>query len=126
MGLDMYARWREPEKRPNAEVDFETGEEFGDVEFFYWRKHPNLHGWMEELYRSKKGTSEDFNTDPVAITAADLDELEKALDESALPHTEGFFFGQSQPEDLKSDREFVAKARELLAEGKFIYYTSWW
>ena len=54
MGLDMYAY---------ATEEATSAEDFADLglesreEFFYWRKHPNLHGWMEALYRSKGGTA---------------------------------------------------------------------
>jgi hypothetical protein len=43
---------------PATPVDF-TAEE--SQELAYWRKHPNLHGWMEQLYRAKGGTAEDFS-----------------------------------------------------------------
>jgi hypothetical protein len=32
----------------------------------YWRKHPDLHGWMEKLCRAKGGKFDDFNLAPVA------------------------------------------------------------
>ena len=44
-------------------------------ELYYWRKHPDHHGWMEELYRSKGGTEKSFNGDQVVLTEKDLDEL---------------------------------------------------
>lgn len=51
MGLDMYAcTLRE---QPATPVDFKAEEV---SELHYWRKHPNLHGWMEQLYREKGGT----------------------------------------------------------------------
>jgi hypothetical protein len=50
MGLDMYAFATE-EDLP-ASVDFTASE---GSKLHQWRKHPNLHGWMEELYRAKGG-----------------------------------------------------------------------
>jgi len=42
MGLDMYAYMTsEPPEKP---VDFKVRK---TSQFFYWRKHPDLHGWME-------------------------------------------------------------------------------
>ncbi|ODR91767.1 hypothetical protein A8M32_08600 [Sinorhizobium alkalisoli] len=38
---------------PAAPVDFEVEEA---TALHYWRKHPNLHGWMERLYREEGGT----------------------------------------------------------------------
>ena len=71
MGLDMYARITpDPVTSP---VDFEV-ETSADIH--YWRKHPNLHGWMEQLYYAKGGAAESFNCVSVAVTADDLDRLE--------------------------------------------------
>jgi len=122
MGLDMYAYSRKT-ALPSA-VDF--SQEDDDEEFFYWRKHRNLHGWMQRLYREKGGTDRDFNLVPVALTEVDLRRLEKALDDDALTETKGFFFGQSDHEDAVADRRFLVEARARLAAGQSIYYSSWW
>src|ERR1039458_672982 len=86
MGLDMYAYATEDatSAKEVLDLDLENREEF-----FYWRKHPNLHGWMEALYRSKGGTAESFNCVPVRLDPADLDALEAAVKEDALPETAG-------------------------------------
>jgi len=75
MGLDMYA-WRV--KAENVVNDLEYNQE-KPVELFYWRKHHDLHGWMENLYRDKGGAKADFNCVPVRLTLEDLDYLEKDL-----------------------------------------------
>jgi hypothetical protein len=121
MGLDMYAYTT---NTPIPAVDFEPAP--GSFEIAYWRKHPNLHGWMEQLYRTKGGTAQSFNCVPVRIDAEDLDALERALDENGLPETMGFFFGETRPEEIELDRAFVAAARAALAAGAFVYYDSWW
>jgi hypothetical protein len=121
MGLDMYAFTTT--KTPETAVDFTTE---NATELAYWRKHPNLHGWMEQLYRAKGGTDADFNCVNVALTADDLDRLERDLRNHGLPHTEGFFFGASRPEEIERDFAFIAKARAAIAEGKTVFYTSWW
>jgi hypothetical protein len=124
MGLDMFAYARKGEV--DAEADFKTEED--DHEVHYWRKHPNLHGWMQELYRSKGGEDENFNCSQVKLTLEDLDELEVAIKTDDLPETAGFFFGQSySDEDEKNDDlEFIEKAREYINDGYTVYYTSWW
>src|SRR4051812_27748621 len=109
MGLDMYAFTT---SHHIPEVDF--GEPSDRAELFYWRKHPNLHGWMEQLYRRKGGTDEDFNLAPVRLDAADLDALEEAVRNNALPHTDGFFFGVSRPDEKSLDLEFIRKARQII------------
>jgi hypothetical protein len=106
-----------------AAVDFE--EPADCVQIFYWRKHPNLHGWMERLY-TRRGGAEVFNCAPVRLEVADIDALEQAVRADALPVTEGFFFGRSDRDDRCLDEEFIHKARDALSKGKRIYYTSWW
>lgn len=122
MGLDMYAyKTREKFASP---VDFpvtSSGEELA-----YWRKHPNLHGWMEQLYREKGGRSEHFNVSPVVLTPDDLDRLETDLRTGNLPYTQGFFFGESRGDEWENDIKFVKSAREAIDEGFTVYYTSWW
>ena len=86
MGLDQYAYARKG--APETETrEFEYLDEQGikqtqtevhviykdEIELAYWRKHPNLQGWMEQLYRSKGGDERDFNCVDVVLTAADLD-----------------------------------------------------
>ena len=121
MGLDQYAYTRTT--APEKPVDFEEG---GGEEIFYWRKHANLQGWMEDLYRRKGGTKEDFNCVPVVLTLEDLDRLEATTRQGNMPHTTGFFFGHSQSEDDDATLEFIFKARIAINEGKTVYYTSWW
>lgn len=120
MGLDMYA-FTTSEKIPA--VDFKDPKD--SAELFYWRKHPNLHGWMEKLYQQKGGRRQ-FNCANVRLDEADLNELETAISNDALPHTTGFFFGETRPEEKNDDVEFIAKAREAIASGKAVFYTSWW
>lgn len=106
-------------------------------ELAYWRKHPNLQGWMENLWESKgkPGLPEDhtsdmmgdFNCIPVELNSDDLDDLEDAVRGSGLPSTTGFFFGSDSDEHYKeNDLEFIRKAREALDAGLTVVYDSWW
>jgi len=121
MGLDMYAGTTTEDI---AAVDFDKPNDA--EEFFYWRKHPNLHGWMEALYKKKGGTEPDFNLVPVRLDSSDLDLLEKVVRADMLPHTDGFFFGTSEHEAKDRTLEFIRLAREALASGKRVYYYAWW
>lgn len=121
MGLDMYAYTTRNHLR--QDVDFETSE---CAELHYWRKHPNLHGWMEELYRTKGGTADDFNCVNLRLTVEDIDQLEIAIRGKSLPATTGFFFGESDGTKATDDLNFVASAREALAAGLMVFYSSWW
>jgi hypothetical protein len=123
MGLDMYAFAMK--KKPEKEVDFDARLE-ECVEISYWRKHPNLHGWMEKLYREKGGEAESFNCVNVMLTEADLGRLERDVLNRELPETEGSFFGESSPEDMLDDIDFIECARRALSNGESVFYTSWW
>ena len=138
MGLDMYAQ--RMKFKPTKEVDFIEelyGKDVNGVidyenptvevkEIAYWRKHPNLHGWMERLYQEKGGKEKDFNGDPLVLTLKDLDRLEEDILRKNLPKTAGFFFGQSDDDISLKDLEFVLNAREAIREGDTVYYDSSW
>ncbi len=132
MGLDMYAFKVKPEDavdattlKPRDEVS-ESPEEIA-----YWRKHHDLHGWMEQLWVTKTGgnpAGDTFNCRPVRLDEDDLFELEQDVRRNNLPQTTGFFFGNNPPdtESLERDLEFIAKARTAIKEGYLVYYDSWW
>jgi hypothetical protein len=101
-------------------------------EIAYWRKHPNLHGWMEELWRKKnepglQHPDQTFNGIELELTWDDLDELERAIRHGQLPNTEGFFFGK--PADnhyYEQDLEFVNNAKAEVFLGLKVFYNSSW
>ena len=112
-------------KTGDGEIDFE-GLIVDIEEIAYWRKHPNLHGWMEQLYRKKGGTDPSFNGDTVLLTEEDIDSLKIAVLTRSLPSTSGFFFGESKQEINFADLEFIEKAKQAIKEGYTIYYDSSW
>jgi hypothetical protein len=124
MGLDMYAT--AIKGKVNSEVDFDTNNIQDYEELHYWRKHPNLHGWMENLYYDKGGKDDSFNGSDLVLTESDLDSLEQDIIDGNLPNTSGFFFGQTDGSERDDDLEFVAKARKAIKEGKTVYYSSSW
>lgn len=129
MGLDMYA-WRVAKEDAIGDFEIAKNDE-GQAkieEVFYWRKHHDLHGWMENLYRFKGGPAASFNCIPVRLTEVNLDALQHDLMNGTLPETQGFFFGTNPPDDesLKRDLEFIQMARDIIAAGDAVYYDSWW
>ena len=123
MGLDQYATARKGE--PSKDEDGYTYYE-DSMELAYWRKHPNLQGWMEELWR-EKGNDGEFNCVDLELTLGDLEALEETLDESALPETAGFFFGSNADDHYaEADREFIVQARAAIKQGYTVVYHSWW
>ena len=123
MGLNMYAFFTDAPL--SSKVDFHVGEDAG-WEIQYWRKHPNLHGWMHALYLAKGGEKKNFNAATVALDIDDLDVLEKCILEDRLPFTTGCFFGSSDGWELEDDLVFVARARKLIKGGKSVFYTARW
>ena len=126
MGLDMYAYTVDATTVGDATVDVALCE--SAVQISYWRKFNALHGWMEDLYRLKGGSKEDFNCTTVRLTANDLDRLEMDTGNNKLVPRNGFFFGSQEiyPEDIESVADFVKVAREAIADGKAVFYDSWW
>ena len=123
MGLDQFA--------------YSVDSEGNKVELAYWRKHPNLQGWMENLWDSKGRPNKnedsnpmglsDFNCVPVELTYEDLDGLENDIQQNRMPQTVGFFFGNDSDDYYrKQDLEFIQSARHALDNGSKVYYDSWW
>lgn len=120
MGLDQYA------KAVRGIQDPESGQWDKSYELAYWRKHPNLQGWMERLWNEKGGEGE-FNCVEVELSEEDLDNLEDAIKQKDLPATQGFFFGENSDRYYqKEDLEFIESARLALDDGYRVMYNSWW
>lgn len=138
MGLDMYAytaakAGEEKDYWDNCQFDPEAREYVNTKgfekprELAYWRKHPNLHGWMERLYRSRGGTVEMFNGIELELTWEDIDALERDVKKRQLPSTTGFFFGREADQEYYSkDLEFIQAARTELFCGLKVFYNSSW
>ena len=101
-------------------------------EIAYWRKHPNLQGWMEQLWLEKNPELRDddrasFNGIELELTWEDLEELEKAVTEGLLPETAGFFFGDDSDEFYRQqDLDFVKNAKAEIFVGLRVFYNSSW
>ena len=134
VGLDMYAYVA---TKAGQQREFYDGCEFKDGEYTnikvtqpreiaYWRKHPNLHGWMQQLWESR-GNSGDFNGDELELTYEDLEILELDVIAGTLPGTSGFFFGNDADKHYKKqDLEFIKNARAELFMGLKVFYNSSW
>ena len=136
MGLDMYAycgrKGQNREYWDNYDWAKDTSTVTKPREIAYWRKHPNLHGWMEQLWIRKgaelqPGADPMFNGVELELTWEDLDELEDAVMHKKLPGTRGFFFGDDADEYYKlQDLEFIKQARAELFCGLQVFYNSSW
>lgn len=110
MGLDMFLC-----------IDDGVGEQ----EIGYWRKHPNLHGFIVNEFAD--GVDE---CQKIYLTRADLRRILDAVKEDALPHTDGFFFGASRPEHKEQTIEILERAIDFLKkphprDARVYYQASW-
>ena len=95
-----------------------------------WRKHPNLHGWMERLYTAQGG-QETFNCVELRLSEKDIQQLRKDVENGTLSgnkgDTEGFFFGGNSDEYYKEqDLTFCEWAEGELNNGREVIYDSSW
>jgi hypothetical protein len=139
MGLDMYAY---SANKAGAQTEYWDNTHIidGEVsstctkpkEIMYWRKHPNLHGWMENLWERKgrpgaESDADTFNGIELELTWEDLMELEYDIAHKALPSTAGFFFGDDSDDYYKKqDQEFIKEAKADLLCGLKVFYNSSW
>jgi hypothetical protein len=142
MGLDQYAyvaakEGQQREFYDSAKFDEEARDLVSNTvekprEIAYWRKHPNLHGWMERLWEHKLiaqniDNPHTFNGIELELTWEDLDELERVITHNQLPETTGFFFGGPSDEHYREqDLAFVRNARAELFLGLKVFYNSSW
>jgi len=119
MGLDQYAYIAS-----KAQADYETHQELA-----YWRKHPNLQGWMEKLAEEKGVEYDTFNGVELELTWEDIDRLEKDIKSGQVSElgTTGFFFGDFSDEHYREqDLQFCVDAKaELFLKRKVFYNSSW-
>ena len=138
MGLDMYAyvaarAGQQDEYWEGGEFNKETGEFENPnvtkpIEIAYWRKHPNLHGWFEQLYRERGGEGQ-FNGDELELFREDIDQLEHDLNVGTVKdiNATGFFFGDPSDDYYREqDLEFIKEARAQLFLGLRVFYNSSW
>ena len=124
MGLDQWVY--------KSKVSIDELAQDNHEEIFYWRKNPNLHGWMEQLWEQRNedlvvnNPDMHFNTVYLELTIDDINNLEHQNENNALPETTGFFFGKSHALHRDENRKFIEVARQAISEGNRIYYFSWW
>lgn len=129
MGLDQYAYLK-------------FGEDFSDFLMIgEWRKHPNLQGWMERLWRKKTSSSDpylkdtliddEFNGIELPLELEDIIQLEEDISKRNLDGgfgtTTGFFFGGNSDEEYRwEDLKFCDRAKVALRHNHVVFYNSSW
>jgi hypothetical protein len=144
MGLDQYAYvtanagdrekfWEDAELDTNTK-EFVNPSMNNPREIAYWRKHPNLQGWMENLWESKGCPGDDdrhflFNGIELELTYEDILQLEQDILHNKLAQleTNGFFYGDASDDYYRDqDLEFVKHAKAELFCGLKVFYNSSW
>jgi hypothetical protein len=131
MGLDMYLEgqkyflknWKEPEKDV-VEDGYRVKRRV--LELGYWRKHPDLHGYIVKAFAD--GVDECQEID---LGKDDLCEIINAVKEKRLPRTTGFFFGASDGSEDEETIEILTKAIAWLQsepddESRSVVYRASW
>ncbi len=133
MGLDMYVR-KVITPGILADGTRDINEDHTE-EIAYWRKHPDLHGFIMENFWSPSDENPDGNVERIPLTVERVDKIMDAVRSHTLPFTSGFFFGRSYfPEDDVSIRAEIdaedlakwAKVREAILAGDEVFYLAWW
>jgi hypothetical protein len=121
MGLDQYAY-----VAGKYDTDYDDSSR---QEVAYWRKHPNLQGWMEKLAQEKGLQYDSFNGVELELIWEDIDRLEKDIKSGQVSElgTTGFFFGDPSDEYYREhDLEFCVNAKAELFLGRKVFYNSSW
>jgi hypothetical protein len=130
MGLDMFLRGRKFYRSAIRQRPQEDGFDIvqKDLDIGYWRKHPNLHGYIIEHFADGVDECQDIELGPDQI-----DKIIKAVRAGNLPHTEGFFFGTSSTDEgqmiedlsiLQGAYDWLKKPDESVWKS-VIYRASW-
>jgi hypothetical protein len=135
MGLDQHAYAVTPEvahlalitERELTALEMNLVTE-GKVAIANWRKHADLNQWMQDLY-IRKGGDGVFNLVPLVLVRDDLLSLRQHLKDNGNAYAHrgsGFFWGETQPEDIANDHYFIERALKLIDEGYEVIYSCWW
>lgn len=119
MGLDMYLTgekmfWEDfSNPEANREEDGFRVESL-HVRLGYWRKHPNLHGFIVQAF----GDGID-DCQKITLDAQSIRNIISAIKGKRLPTTSGFFFGASNtsPEQRQADVAIFEQALAWLEGG---------
>lgn len=131
MGLDMYLLgekfyWTDLENDENNLKEDGFRVESKELRLGYWRKHPNLHGYIVQAF-----TDGVDNCQRIELSIDDLNQILNAVKNQNLPETTGFFFGQSDSADeqdtlLQLEKAIEwAKAKEPNVSRSVVYQASW-
>ena len=127
MGLDMYLNSRiyhsgitYDENKKMRERKLETVEGFKkkatELEIAYWRKHPNLHGYIVKTFNEGEDDCR-----PIELTPENLNQIANAIEKNELPYTQGCFFGSSEDhEEEKKENIKIFRDASIWLDKKLV------
>ena len=133
MGLDMYLtgeKYLYTDWEVTANNRMEDGFKIKEinVELGYWRKHPNLHGYLVQEFANGVDDCR-----PIHLSTENLEKVIEAIKNRELPVTDGFFFGHSDDSDAQraEDISFFEGALRWLSrrnrnEARDVVYRASW
>lgn len=122
MGLNMHLTG---ERRYRDRGPERGGWRSESVELGYWRKHPNLHGYIVRTFAG----ADDCR--PIPLDAAGIRRILAAVEAGGLPPTQGFYFGRSDGTETAGDLAVFREALQWLetvdpvAHREVYYQASW-
>jgi hypothetical protein len=127
MGLDMYLTGEKFVMSLKLQEDgFRLRSK--TLELGYWRKHPNLHGYIVQTFAGGKDKCQEID-----LGVPQLRAIIAAVKAQQLPDTTGFFFGvsDSSQERMEEDIAIFEKALAWLEADepgvvRFIKYRASW
>ncbi len=107
MGLDMYLTSEKFLMNRNLEEDgFRLRSK--TLELGYWRKHPNLHGYIVQTFAGGKDECQEID-----LGVPQLHTIIAAIKARQLPDTTGFFFGVSDKSDERMEADIAIFEKAL-------------
>ena len=132
MGLDMYLTghkfiWTDHKNPKNNPIEDGYRVKVRELELGYWRKHPDLHGYIVDTFAGGNDDCQRIDLDEKA-----LEKIIDAIENDELPSgVTGFVFGQSGPEDKDPSLEILRAALKWLKApdkkcSRSVYYQASW
>lgn len=95
----------------------------GEKEIAYWRKHPNLHGYIVQNFAD--GVDE---CQKIRLNKDDVEKILNAVVSNSLPVTTGFFFGVSTDYHYEYTAKIFSDLLERMKDNpklEITYQASW-
>ncbi len=93
-----------------------------DKEIAYWRKHPDLHGYIVKTFADGEDDCQ-----PIPLDAEKIGYIMEAVESNTLPKTTGFFFGDSSWHNAPETLDQLQEVLDYISRtGKSVYYQASW